>query len=233
MITINLFLDTNAIIAYLFFWDNLKGLSESIFSKKKEKYFSPTVEGEVEKIFKKKLNEFKKFMFKLYRRIQKYKEDEFISLSTIHCIIDNFRRIGKLTRENMHLIIDEIWESYGFSENQEVRKLLETIETFKGDFLNELFDKKKTTLKSLHKIPIHKNKDQIILEIIKEENLRKILHEKDEDILFDLNEYAKEHPELDLCLVSWDNNFIKSVKILLNQLSFKKYIGRYAYNTKI
>ena len=53
------------------------------------------------------------------------------------------------------------------------------------------------------------------------------MHEEDEDILFDLNEYANRHLELDLCLVSWDDDFIKAVKILIDQLSFGKYIGRY------
>jgi hypothetical protein len=50
--------------------------------------------------------------------------------------------------------------------------------------------------------------------------------------LFDLNEYAKEHPQLDSCLVSRDDDFIEAVKILLNGLSFKKYIGRHESNTK-
>ena len=75
-------------------------------------------------------------------------------------------------------------------------------------------------------IPNHKSKNKEVLKIIERKNLRLLLHKNDEEILFDLNEYAKDHPELDLCLVSWDDGFIDAVRILLDELYFKRHIGR-------
>lgn len=130
----------------------------------------------------------------------------------------------------MHNAFENLWQKLGFGENQEVEKIILELTKFINEIYSKFSDRMKNIEELIIEIPNHSFKDKEIENIIKEK-LRDILHEKDEEILFDLNEYAKEHPELDLCLVSWDDKFIESVKILLDRLSFKKYMGRYKSNT--
>lgn len=201
-------------------------MSLNIFSNDDEKYFSNTVKEEVKTVIRKKFNDFKKFLKKLSEKIDKLKKDAIINLSTIHSIIDKFKRIGKLNVENMHDILDEIWKNKEYGEYQEVNEILNSLNDVKLDFRCKILFERNIVFENLNEIPNHSSKDQKVLRIIEEENLREHLDEKDEEILFDLNEYARKHPQLDLCLVSWDDGFIKAVKILLDRLSFKKYISR-------
>lgn len=41
-----------------------------------------------------------------------------------------------------------------------------------------------------------------------------------EKILFDLHEYCKNYTELNMILISWDKNFIKAIKELIEVLPF-------------
>ncbi len=132
----------------------------------------------------------------------------------------------------MHLIFESMRERFDFSENQETNIIINHIETLLEEFYSKNSKIKDYVFNIMKEIPSHKTKDKTILEKIKEENLKELFHDEDEDILFDLNEYAEHHPELDLCLVSWDDDFIKAVKILLDKLSFKKYIERYESKIK-
>ena len=49
------------------------------------------------------------------------------------------------------------------------------------------------------------------------------LNGEDEKILFDLKEYSKNHPELNLILVSWGNAFMKVVEEIHSILSFNTF----------
>ena len=187
----------------------------------------------MQKVFDRKNKEYKKFFRRIIKNLEKFKNTQLISNSQIHSIINKFNKIGKLNLKDMHRIFEKMWKHFDFSENQETNIIINRLEILLGEFYSKNSKIKDNIFNIMKEIPKHKNKDDEILEKIKEENLRELFHDEDEAILFDLHEYAKEHFELDLCFVSWDDKFIKAVKILLNQLSFKKYIGRYESNKKI
>ncbi len=60
--------------------------------------------------------------------------------------------------------------------------------------------------------------------MIHDKSLTDDIHTEDEKILFDLHKFSDSHKDLDLILVSWDKTFINVVKILMEVLSFNKYI---------
>ena len=102
MIYINHFLDTNVIIGFIYTFNSLYEYSKEIFSKNDEYYYSKNVEIEVEEVFDRKNEEFKIFFRKILNSLKKFKNDQFISNSQIHIIINRFNKIGKLNLENMH-----------------------------------------------------------------------------------------------------------------------------------
>ena len=232
MFTINCFLDSNIILGLIFEEDSLNNFSNNIFSKTYTFIFSTNVKEEVNKIFRQKQRDYKNFFYLLNEKLKKYDKNTFINESALHNMINEFGTIGKLTKENMHNIIKVLWKNYGFGEKEKQENILLKIKKFNKRYRSKHIDSRYETFEKIEEINNHKSKDQEILEQIEKENLRELLHEEDEDILFDLNEYAKEHPQLDSCLVSGDDDFIEAVKILLNGLSFKKYIGRHESNTK-
>ena len=74
-------------------------------------------------------------------------------------------------------------------------------------------------------IPPYTQKDKTVLAKIDEKSLRRddCLHDEDEDILFDVQEYLKKHPELDLLFVSGDEKFVKAISVLIDVLAFNRY----------
>ena len=202
MIYINHFLDTNVIIGFIYTFNSLYEYSKEIFSKNDEYYYSKNVEIEVEEVFDRKNEEFKIFFRKILNSLKKFKNDLFISNSQIHIIINRFNKIGKLNLENMHNTFERLWKHFDFGENQEIDIIINNLEIILDEFFTKHSKTKKYIFNIMKEIPTHKTKDEEILQMIKEKQLRKLIHDEDEDILFDLNEYAKHHPELDLCFVS-------------------------------
>lgn len=223
---INFFLDSNVIISYIFSLDSSHKLSKETMDEENSYYFSLNVFKEVKKVFRRKKGEYEKFLLKVCDFIRTFSKSEFLSKSTIHNAIDDFDQIGKLDNDNMHSALDKIWDGFAFGENQLVSTILFKLTKLIQDSFADNYESKDLVLSKLNLIPNHSSKDESVLNLIENENLRTFFHDKDEEIMFDLNEYAKQHPELDLCLVSWDDDFIKAVRILINQLSFKRYIGR-------
>lgn len=86
-------------------------------------------------------------------------------------------------------------------------------------------------LKKLIIVPNHKINDKIILDIIKKESLGKYLHDEDENILFDANEFCKNNLKLNLQFVSADQDFLKIIEILKDYLCIKEYINVMEFNT--
>ena len=75
-------------------------------------------------------------------------------------------------------------------------------------------------------VPNHTKKDKIILDKIKQENLRSnLLHGADEEILFDANEFCKNNPDLNLKFVSADQDFLKAIDILMDFLCIDESIN--------
>ena len=223
---INCFLDTNVIIGFIYTFNSLYEYSKELFSKGYEHYYSTNVKNEVEEVFDRKNKEFKILFQRIIRNLKKLRDSQFISNAKIHGIINKFNRIGRLKLDDMHNAFETIWKDFGYGENQEIGQVILELNELAKELHSRHSNRKESIEESMIEIPNHRLKDEDILNIIKEKSLREYLHEKDEDILFDINQYGKEHPELDLCLVSWDDDFIDAVRILSNQLSFKKYIGR-------
>lgn len=229
---INCFLDTNVLIGYIFTLDTSYDMSSDLIDQNHKIYISSHVKEETKIIFRNKNREYSEFLLKLIKRVAK-RNYFLISNETIHKTINGFEDIGKLKNKDMHNAFDKIWDKYDLSENFECEKVLGILNKFYRNLDSSQHMRKNQICNKIIEIYNHKIKDQSVLEKIEKENLREILHEKDEDILFDIDQYAKKHPELDLCLVSWDDKFIEAVRILINQLSFKRYIGRYESNTEI
>ena len=202
--------------------DSVNRFSEKIFTRRYTYIFSTNVKDEVTIIFNEKQKDYRNFFNLLYKKLKRHNKKSPINESKLHEMIDYFGTIGKLETESMHKILKILWKTYEFDENQKTEDVLLKIKRFKKRYRSKHINSKYETFEKMEEISNHKSKDRKILERIEKENLREILHDEDEDILFDLNEYASEHPELDLCLVSWDDDFIEAIKILLNQLSFKK-----------
>ena len=179
----------------------------------------------MEKVFDRKNREFKIFLRRILSDLNKFENTQFISNSQIHGTINRFDQIGKLDLEDMHNTFENIWNTLEYGENQEIGQIIQELDEIINEFYSRYGGRKNNIQNQIIEVPNHKSKDEIIMKIIKEKSLRDLLDDNDEEILFDINQYAKEHPELDLCLVSWDDKFIKAVEILLSQLSFKKYIG--------
>lgn len=189
-------------------------------------YISPIIFEEVKDVFKEKQININEFFLRLIDEIQIKGKFSFISISSINNIISQFHDIGKLNNEGMHKLIDRIWEKNEFGENEEKENIKFIFSKCKRQIYKRHLKIKDMFFNESVKIPSHKREDKAIKRQIEEENLKELFGDGDKEILFDLNEYAKDHPELELCLVTWDDNFIEAVRILLDKLSFKRYIGK-------
>lgn len=219
------------IIGLIYTFNSVYEYSKEIFSRADKYYYSTHVKKEADRIFDRKNEEYELLLRHIVKNLKKLQSDQFISNSKIHSLINKINRIGKFELEEMHKAFENVWQNLGFGENQEIDQIILKLTEFINEIYSKFSDRKENIEELIIEIPNHTFKDKCIEKIIKEK-LREILHDKDEDILFDLNEYSNKHPELDLCFVSWDDNFIEAVKILLNQLSFKKYIGRHESKLK-
>ena len=222
----NFFLDTNVLVGFIFSLDSLNAPSKKFIDFTNDYFISYNVKDEMKNVFKRKKKEYKNFLLGLCREISKIDGDSFISKSTLHIIISKFKSFGKLKIKDMHRALDKLWDEMGFGENQEVKELLFQLKKFtkahKANY-NNSFDK---INQNIFLVPNHRKKDSKIKNLIFEYGLDEILHENDENILFDLNEYSKNHKNLKLTFVSWDDDFIKAISLLIDFLSFNYFVGR-------
>lgn len=220
----NLFLDNNVIIGYIYVLDNLNPESEEIVNSDNQLYYSYHVKSEINEVTLRKDEEYSKFFSLLSSKLRKHKNNEFLSQSIFHNFIDNAKPINKLSIENMHYAFEYIWQDFGFGENQLVSEIKFKLNNFIVDFDNKHITKQNDFIKTANYIPAHRQKDSKIINLVNSKSLNDDLHGEDENILFDLHEYSKRHPELNLVLISWDKRFIKVVSQIINELSFNKYI---------
>jgi hypothetical protein len=61
--------------------------------------------------------------------------------------------------------------------------------------------------------------------------LGKYLHDEDENILFDANEFCRNNMKLNLQFVSADQDFLKVIEILKDYLCIKEYVNLMELNT--
>lgn len=221
----NYFLDTNVIIGFIYKLDELNPDSESIVNSGNALYYSYHVKSEINYVSNRKNNEYNKFYSLLLSKLRKHNEHQFISRTSFHLFIDKSMPIGKLTVENMHYAFDCIWNAFGFGENQEVGEIKLKLRRFIVAFGKSHASRKSNFIKTANYIPAHRHKDPQITNMINSKSLGDDIHGEDEKILFDLQEYSKNHPELNLILVSWDKTFIDVVKQIKNVLSFNECIS--------
>ena len=179
--------------------------------------------NEVEGVYFRKNFEFNKFFSQLCRKVENHDDFVFLSRADLHNYINDINDLGKLYATNMHYAFEKIWEKFEFGENQDAfmikLKLNEFISNFEGN--NNL--RRDKILNELILIPNHRKKDRKILNIIDKENLREeLLHEDDENILFDANEFACSNPDLNLGFVTGDEYFLKAIDILMDYLCIEE-----------
>ena len=221
----NYFLDNNVIIGFIYKLDNLNPDSENIVNSGNNLYYSYHVKSEINDVSNRKNNEYNKFFSLLLSKLRKHNQHQFISRTDFHLFIDKSGSISKMTVENMHYAFDRIWDALGFGENQEADEIKLKLRRFKVAFGKTHASRKTNFLKTANYIPAHRHKDQQIISMVNAKSLGDSLHGEDEKILFDLQEYSRNHPELNMILVSWDKTFIKVVKEIKSVLSFNECIS--------
>ena len=221
----NTFLDTNVIIGYIFSLDNLNESSELLVFKSDIIHYSENVKKEVTDVFSRKKFEFETFFSILELELKKFDDFKFLSSSQLHNAVGKFNDICEMDSKDMQDSFVKLWENFDFSENQEVflikLKLNEFIQNFEGFhrlIKNKIFNQ-------LVFVSSHTKKDKRILDKIKKENLKEYLHDNDEAILFDANEYCQNNPWLNLKFVSADRDFIKAINVLSDELCIKDCIN--------
>ncbi len=222
----NSFLDSNVIIGYIFCLDSLFEVSREFIFKSENNYFSDNVKMEVEKVFIRKCDVFNRFLFDLFYEIEKYDDFKFLTMQELYYPINYLTNVEKLKIEDMHIIFDKIWKSFDFGESQEVFLIKLKFKKFINDFEGNHRLRKGIIFNNMKLVPNHSKKDKVVLDKIKNEHLRKaLLHESDENILFDANEFACRNPNLDLKFVSADEDFLKAIDILMQYLCIDETIN--------
>lgn len=215
-------LDTNIIIAYIFAFDGLNNSSNEFLSQKFNFYYTFHVKKEVKRVFRRKYLEYAYFLTKIHEIIEDYDDNSLVDFLKIHRQINNFKNIGHFSVNNMHSALDIIMDNLDFSENSDAYNVKLNFFDFEKNFYSHHHRLKNKCFDEFKFIPKYEKKEQIILDKIEEKSLRKYLHEEDEDILFDANEYVKNN-NLDFSFVSADEDFIKVIANLLEFLSIKSY----------
>ena len=212
-------------IGYIYSIDPLNKASKKAISKNNDNYYSEHVKTEVNKVTFRKDREYDKFLRKISNILKNANDNSLIDLSIIHSEINKFKAIGELNVKNMHLAIDIIWQELGFSQNTDAYQVKTDFNNYLNKFQAKHRKCKKYCFKKMKYIPAYHKKDKTVLNKIKEKSLReKCLHGRDEEILFDVNDYIKNNPNLDLLFVSGDEDFIKAISLLIDVLNFNKYI---------
>lgn len=220
----NLFLDNNVIIGYLYRLDSLNPQSEKVINSNNNFYYSYNVKLEMDKVTSRKCDEYEKFFSLLLSKLRKHSNNQFVSKTDFHLFIKHSKSIGKLSIEDMHYAFDYFWDFFDFGENQLVTEIKLKLRKFIIIFGKTHDSRKNNFFETAIYIPGHRHKDQQIIDMIIAKSLTNDIHSEDEKILFDLQEYSKKHPELDLILVSWDKTFINVLNKIKEVLSFNDFI---------
>lgn len=221
----NSFLDSNVLLNYIFVLDKQHIQSEEIIFRSVN-YYSLHVKDEVDEAFIKKNKEYKSFIFGIDEFVNKFPDQYMINNRAVHGLITNLRPVGRFKRSQMHDAFDRLWEKFELSEAHDAFEVKSKFNKFRDEFqfLHQL--RKDSLYNKMILVPNHVKKDRKIFDLIKAKNLREeLLHDSDEDILFDANELAENNKELDLEFVTADQNFYKAINILMDYLSFDKCIN--------
>lgn len=224
-VNMNTFCDTNVIIGYIYSLDPLNEASKKALIKENINFYSCHVKKEVKDVARRKNREYHVFLQNISDLINDVNDNRFINLSKIHSGINKFQKIGKLDVKDMHLAIDTLWDELGFDENTEAFKVKTKFNDYCFNFHNAHRECKINCFNSMNYIPAYKEKDSVVLDKIEEKSLRdNCLHDKDEKILFDVHDYLKDNPNLDLLFISGDKKFVTAISMLMDVLAFNRFI---------
>ena len=227
----NYFIDSNVILGYIFTLDNIHYYADNFFSTDNYYFCSNHVDEEVSKVFHNKNSQYQLFLLKLSSYFNQFNDTDLINELDVHDKINSITPIGRLKVNEMHDVLDKIWNELNFDENHDSFEVKLKFHSFQNDFLSSNNLRKHKILNELIIVPNHKIKDKIILDLIKKEGLGKYLHDEDENILFDSNEFCKNNLKLNLQFVSADQDFLKVIEILKDYLCIKEYINVMEFNT--
>lgn len=219
------FFDSNVMIGYIYSLDPLNKVAKKAITKDGVNYYSEHVKSEVNKVVRRKNREYDSFFRRISNLINKSDDNSFVDLSQIHNAVSRFKPIGKLEVKDMHIAVEVIWQELGFDENTDAFKVKSDFDNYWDNFHSKHRNCKKHCFQFMECIPAHSQKDKTVLAQIDKKSLRRddCLHAGDEDILFDVHEYIKQHPELDLLFVSGDEGFVRAISVLIDVLAFNKY----------
>ena len=161
----NLFLDNNVIIGFLYKLDSLNPHSEHIINSNDNFYYSYHVKQEMEKVIVRKNDEYDKFFLLLKSKLKKHDDGEFISQSSFHTFIENFKSVNKLNVKNMHYAFDYMWNFFDFGENGQVSDVKLKFRKFRYSFGRNHVSRKVKFIKNANYIPAHTRKDQKIIDM--------------------------------------------------------------------
>ena len=221
----NYFTDTNYLIASIFSLDNLNEAVLNFNQPEYHYFYSENVEREVEDIFKNKSRQYQSYLMKLDNKINSFSDIDLINVDDMHHLIDGFRPVGNFKINEMHAAFNKIWLNQGFDETHDAFEVKSFFNIFKKDFQSKHMSKKNELFSEMTFVSSHTKKDKRIIDKIKKENLKEYLHDNDEDILFDANEYCQNNPWLNLKFVSADRDFIKAIKVLGDELCINECIN--------
>ena len=221
----NCFLDSNVVLGYIFTLDNIHHVTKNLVFKEGHSFCSINVTNEIEKVYWEKTCEYNEFLLKLKRILKKYGDNNLINEYDVHKKINTIQPIGKLKNKDMHLIVSILWETLNFDENHDSFDVKLRFNFFKMDFFKSNNVRKDKIFNKLILVPNHTKKDKVILNMVKKEKLNKLLHDEDEDILFDANEFCILNQELNLKFVSADQDLLNVFDILKSYLCIKESIN--------
>ena len=222
----NYFLDSNVILSYIFTLDNNHYFANNFLATDNYYFCSKHVNHEVCDVFRNRNSQYQLFLLKLSRYFNQFDDSELINEFSIHHMINTLKPIGKLENYEMHNVLDKIWEELDFGENQDSFDVKSKFGIFQNDFLSSNNLRKENIFNLIFQVPNHTIKEKKILDMIKKQNLRdNLLHEEDENILFDANEFCKNNRQLNLKFVSADQDFLKAIDILMRVLCIKESVN--------
>ncbi|MBQ6100114.1 MAG: hypothetical protein IJL02_09700 [Methanobrevibacter sp.] len=222
----NYFLDSNVIVGHIFSWDSLNATSNDFIAYKNNYFYYKNVKNEVNNVFNEKCHEYDFFLLMLCRFFDNFSDNNFVDYEKVHRYLNGINSMDKFDKEDMHYALSVIWDRLCFDQYHDAFDVKTKFAIFQKDFQAIHIENKKKTFDFLKIVPNHTKKDKIILDKIKQENLRSnLLHGADEEILFDANEFCKNNPDLNLKFVSADQDFLKAIDILMDFLCIDESIN--------
>lgn len=213
---VDFFIDTNVIIGYIFSLDPLNKYSNKLIQQKHNLLYSKHVQQEYENKLKSKRKEYNKFFKFIQIKLDSYKKDLFNTELFQNFINQFYGKNKQFSKKDLRKTINIFLKDFELEYNCKINDLKKLFNRFTNEFNSKIFRLEDKLNQHVNVINNHDAKNY--------ENLKKIIsnktniHKEDENILLDAEEYAKEHDKLKLFFITWDKQFFKGVKSILEIL---------------